>query len=377
MAYMHSVVTLLLSASLLAAPRLVVPQEGVAFGEIAAGEEASKSIEIRNESSAAVAVSRVVACCGADAALSSVLIRPKASAELSVSLRPMPPGEFSKQARIFCDDPERPVVVIPVTGRAVEGRSAGVASRFTLPAVVVAGVVDGFNPCSFAIMMSLAGILAVGGRRRRARIMGGLFFCLGTFVAYMLMGLGLLQALKALEGMRIVHDVVMAILAVVLFVLSFLSFRDALRFRGVPVFSVVSLKLPEGVKDLIRAVATSSWRGPAVVFTGLGCGFLVTFLDAICTGQVYVPVLALIVREPGAWRSFWLLTVYNLAFVLPLVAVFVLASKTTDAFQMARWSSRNVVPAKIALGIVFAVLGVLVIPRLSFVLVEFLVGLWS
>ncbi len=86
-----------------------------------------------------------------------------------------------------------------------------------------------------------------------------------------------------------------------------------------------------------------------------------TLLDALCTGQVYVPVLALISREPGAWRSSALLAVYNLAFVALLVAVFVLASKTTDAFQMAKWSSRNVIPAKVALGVVFALLGVLIL----------------
>ena len=86
-----------------------------------------------------------------------------------------------------------------------------------------------------------------------------------------------------------------------------------------------------------------------------------TLLDALCTGQVYVPVLALISREPGAWRSFALLVLYNLALIAPLVAVFVLASKTTDAFQMAKWSSRNVIPAKVALGVVFALLGVLIL----------------
>ena len=51
----------------------------------------------------------------------------------------------------------------------------------------------------------------------------------------------------------------------------------------------------------------------------------------------------------------------GVAFVSPLVAVFVLASKTTDAFQMAQWSSRNVIPAKIALGVIFALLGVLIL----------------
>ena len=348
-------------ATALAAPRLSVPSEGVVFGEIAAGEGASKSIELRNVSPSPVAVSQVKGCCGADAALSSMRIEPSSSATLSVSLKPMLPGEFSKHVRILCDDPESPVINIPVTGTAVESRSPRAASHWTLPAVVLAGIVDGFNPCSFAIMISLAGILAIGGRKRKARILGGLSFCAGTFVTYMLMGLGLMQALKALEGLRIVHDVVMVLLAFALFVLSFLSFRDAARFRKIPVFSVVTLKLPEGVKVLIRKIAMESWSGPAVALAGFGCAFLVTLLDALCTGQVYVPVLALISREPGAWCSFALLALYNLAFVSPLVAVFVLASKTTDAFQMAKWSSRNVIPAKVAMGVIFALLGILIL----------------
>ena len=351
--------------STLSAPRLAVPPEGVAFGEIAAGETASKSIELRNASPSPVTVSQVKGCCGAYAALSSMRIKPSSSATLSVSLKAMLPGEFSKHVQILCDDPESPVINIPVTGTAVESKTAAAASRWTLPTVLLAGIVDGLNPCSFAIMISLAGILAIGGRKRRARIIGGLAFCAGTFVTYMLMGLGLMQALKALEGLRVVHDVVMVVLALALFVLSFLSFRDALKYKKVPVFSVVTLKLPEGVKVLIRKIAMESWSGPAVALAGFGCAFLVTLLDALCTGQVYVPVLALISREPGAWRSVALLALYNLAFIVPLVAVFVLASRTTDAFQMAKWSSRNVIPAKIALGVVFLVLGVLVFPRVG------------
>ena len=347
--------------SAIASSRLSVPSEGVAFGEIAAGESASKSIELRNASSSPVTVSQVKGCCGADAALSAMRIEPAAVVTLSVALKAMLPGEFSKHVQILCDDPESPVINIPVTGTAVESKTAAAASHWTLPTVVLAGIVDGFNPCSFAIMISLAGILAIGGRKRKARILGGLSFCAGTFVTYMLMGLGLMQALKALEGLRVVHDVVMALLALSLFVLSFLSFRDALKFRKVPVFSVVTLKLPEGVKVLIRKIALESWSGPAVALAGFGCAFLVTLLDALCTGQVYVPVLALISREPGAWRSFALLALYNLAFIAPLVAVFILASKTTDAFLMAQWSSRNVIPAKVALGGVFAVLGILML----------------
>ena len=348
-----------------AAPRLIVPPEGVAFGEIAAGEAAAKSIELRNVSSSPVAVSQVKGCCGADAALSAMRVEPGSAATLSVSLKPMLPGEFSKHVQILCDDLESPVINIPVTGAAVESKSASAASRWTLPAIVLAGIADGFNPCAFSIVIVLAGILAVGGRKRRARMLGGWAFCAGSFLTYMAMGLGLMRAIKALEGLRAVHDVVMTLLAFSLFVLAALSVRDAFRYRKAKVPSVITLQLPDRVKKLIRAVAEASWGGPTVVVAGLGCGFLVTLLDSLCTGQVYVPVLALISREPGAWRSFALLALYNLAFIAPLVAVFMLAAKGADSERMSRWSKRNVFPSKIALGVIFAILGGLVLSGLG------------
>ncbi len=358
------------AAAFAAMAGLSYPPEGVAFGQIESGAAAERSLALQNTTGRAILVSKVKGCCGAEATLSTMTIAPNGTATLTVSLKPQMPGELSRHVRIYSDDPEAPVLVIPVTGTAVEAKAASAASRWTLPAIILSGVVDGFNPCSFAIMISLAGILAIGGRKRKARIIGGLSFCLGSFATYMLTGLGLLQALKALRGLRVVHDIVIAILALTLLVLSFLSFRDALRFRKIPVFSVVTLKLPEGVKNLIRQIAMSSWSGPAVALAGFGCAFLVTLLDALCTGQVYVPVLALISREPSAWRSFALLAIYNLAFISPLVAVFILASKTTDAFQMAKWSSRNVIPAKIALGVVFALLAALTLLGLKTVGIE-------
>lgn len=381
---------------------------GFDFGVIEASQNRTGSLELRNTRDTTLEIYRVRACCGATASISTNSIPPNGSAALTVTLGPMAkPGPFRKKVTLTTNDPAAPVIEIPIVGEVaetkveerenevvihtatVEGRrkdmvedsgdsitstsdatASDVRLSIRLPVILLAGLVDGFNPCSFAVMISLAGILAIGGRKRKARILGGLSFCLGSFVTYMLMGLGLMQALKALSGLRVLHNIVMTILALTLFVLSFLSFRDALRFRKIPVFSVVTLKLPEGIKYLIRQIAITSWSGPAVAITGFGCAFLVTLLDALCTGQVYVPVLALLAKEQHSIRAFVLLALYNLAFVAPLVAVFVLAAKTTDAFQMAKWSSRNVVPSKIFLGLIFAVLGYLLWPDLSSVVAE-------
>ena len=361
---------LLTTFSVFAAPRLIVPPEGVAFGEIPAGEAAERAIELRNVSSSPVLISQVKGCCGADAALSTMRLEPTSGATLTVSLKPTIPGEFSKHVRILCDDPECPVVVIPVTGAAVEMPSTNISSQWTFLTVLLAGLADGFNPCAFSIIIVLAGILAVGGRKRRARLLGGWAFCTASFLTYMAMGLGLMRVLRALEGLRLFYDIVMTMLSITLFILGFLSVRDAFRYRKEKVPSAIALQLPDKVKRLIRVVAETSWNGPTVVVTGFGCGFLVTLLDSLCTGQIYVPVLALISREAEAWRSLMLLAVYNLAFIAPLIVIFILAAKGADSERMSRWSKRNVFPSKIAMGIVFVILGVLVLPKFGGFLVD-------
>ena len=134
-----------LSAS--AAPRLVVAPEGVAFGEVAAGGSASRSVVVRNASPFPVAVSQVKGCCGAEVELSAMRLEPNASAVLTVSIRPKEPGEFSKQVRMLCDDPECPVVSVPVSGVVVA--PDGMGSQET-------------PPCERAVPLCAAALLCAG-----------------------------------------------------------------------------------------------------------------------------------------------------------------------------------------------------------------------
>ena len=368
------------------------------FAHIVAMSIQTNAMEISNTGDSPLEIHRVRACCGATASISTNSIVPGAAATLTVSLKPMAkPGLFRKKVTLYTNDPSAPVVEIPIVGevlapkvevhgnevvveanvtandvgdpseegfRGESGRGDAQQSRLSLslPVVLLAGLVDGFNPCAFSIIIVLAGILAVGGRMRRARLAGGLSFCVASYATYMAMGMGLVSAIRAVSGFGLVVDVIFAVLAASLFVLSVLSFRDALRYHRQRVPAAITLQLPDKVKSMIRAVASSSWSGPAVVGTGLACGVVVTLLDSLCTGQVYVPVLALLAMEQHSVRALVLLALYNLAFISPLVVVFILAAKGADSERMSRWSKRNVVPSKIFLGIVFAVLGYLLWP---------------
>ena len=375
------------SSVAIAVPRMALDVQSIDFGEVAANETLVREARIGNSGDAPLSVSRVKACCGAKAVLEDLLIQTGTSSLLRVELNPGAlPGPFRKTITLFSDDPQNPVLIIPLTGTVKqfvpsekEGRvvlvsdsvpesdakaaSSAASIDISLPVVLFAGFVDGFNPCAFSIVIVLAGILAVGGRRRRARLLGGTAFCVGSYLTYMAMGFGLLAAIRSLSSLDIVRHALFAVLSLSLVVLSALSLRDAWRYHIARVPAVITLQLPDGVKRAIRAVAESSWSGPAVIGTGLLCGFVVTLLDSLCTGQVYVPVLAMLARDTHSARTFLLLALYNLAFITPLVAVFVLAAKGADSARMSRWSKRNVVPSKIFLAIVFAVLAVLLFPR--------------
>ena len=166
---------LLVALPLFAAPRIAVPPEGVSFGEIAAGEEATKSVEIRNVSTTPVAVSQVKGCCGADVELVPMRIEPSSSATLAVRLKQVPPGEFSKRVQILCDDPERPVVTVDVSGIAVSSagevpsgvppceRSAQVCVAAFLCAGALLLLAQGRRALSLGLCLSVAARVVVGG----------------------------------------------------------------------------------------------------------------------------------------------------------------------------------------------------------------------
>lgn len=340
---------------------LVVPQGGISLGEVQPGEAVAAEVVVSNDAERTIAVSRVKACCGGEATMEPMSVPAKGEAKLMLRMKAQVPGEIAKAVTLYCDDPYRPIVEIPVTGRVVETAEVKMMAGGTVAAIIAAGLVDGFNPCAFSIIIGLAGVLAVGSHTRRARMLAGWAFCFGSFLTYMLMGLGLMRALKALRAFQSVHDVVMYCLAGALFVCSALSVRDAFRYRKAKVPGVITLQLPDTVKKLIRTIAEVSWSGPTVVVAGIGCGFLVTLLDSLCTGQVYVPVLTLLSCDPHAWHAFALLVIYNLAFIAPLITIFILAAKGADAARMSVWSKRNVFPSKIGLGVIFALLGVLIL----------------
>lgn len=99
---------------------LVVSPGGIALGEVQPGEAVVAEVVVSNDAERAIAVSRVKACCGGEATVDPMSVPAKGEAKLTLRMKAQIPGEISKAVTLYCDDPHRPIVEIPVTGRVVE-----------------------------------------------------------------------------------------------------------------------------------------------------------------------------------------------------------------------------------------------------------------
>jgi len=214
----------------------------------------------------------------------------------------------------------RPRIAAAAPAGASPLASGGFDARF-LP-VFLAGLLDGVNPCAFSSLLFFLSYLALRRKSRGEILSVGLVFILSVFAVYFLLGLGLLGGLRAIAGYRWIKTALNAAIAALSVVLGSLSLRDAFRVRaGVP--EDAALKLPEALGDMNRRVIRALTGRRAFLAAAALTGVAVSLLELACTGQIYLPTLAYINRTAASGRSLFLLLAYNLAFVAPLLAVFV------------------------------------------------------
>jgi hypothetical protein len=236
------------------------------------------------------------------------------------------------------------------------------ATGFTLAMVIIAGLTDGINPCAIASLVFLMSLLRLSRNAGRGLILMGTSYCLAAFVTYIAIGFGLLRGLHLLDTFESAQDGLQLVMLGVLVVLATLSFRDAYIFKRSGNPDDIALQLPTGVKKRAHKIMREGLKARSLVLGGITIGVLVTALETVCTGQVLVPTLVVIIRQSqGAARELFYLLAYNAMFILPLIVVFVLTYYGLTTEQLMAWSKRNVVFSKVLLGSFFVAMGVLLV----------------
>lgn len=248
------------------------------------------------------------------------------------------------------------------------------AKRTTLWAVLSMGFFDGFNPCAFATVILFVSMLSSVGRGKRTILAVGISFIVAVFIAYFVIGVAFFEVMKIFDASESFAFIGLAIkwlsllIVVVAGLLSLIDAYRALRSNGKEKMLLV---LPEKFKDRIRKRLRATAHSGSLIVGSFISGIIISFLEAACTGQTYLPIITLIVSDKSSvTKGYMLLILYNIMFIIPLLAVFVAVFLGMTSEQIGSTMRKKVWLTKLGLAAVFLViagwLGSILLPTLPF-----------
>ena len=225
----------------------------------------------------------------------------------------------------------------------------------TLPTVLVAGVIDGINPCAFTVLLLFitamlatvqAGEQNVNALRLRLLGRGGIYIA-AIFLTYLALGVGLLQTIGLFTRQHLPAR--LGALFAILFGLWMLKdfFLPELGWR---------LQAPGRVGALAHEAARKA-TVPALIVGG----FLIGLCTVPCSGAVYLGVLSLLALQPSALLGYGYLVLYNLVFVLPLIVILIAASARPTLNRLAHWNIHHKEWVRLVLGGGVVVMGLIIL----------------
>jgi len=211
--------------------------------------------------------------------------------------------------------------------------------------VSAAALVDSINPCAIAVLLILlTALLAV--KQKRQALTTGLFFIGGLYLAYLILGLGLISVIQ-LSGLAGLFHKLIGALAIII---GLLNLKDYFWYGGGGFVMEIPRSWRPAIQKLLKGV-TSPWGAFAM-------GFVVTAFELPCTGGPYLFVLGLLANS-CTWKQIVpILLYYNLIFVLPLIVITALLYWGYSTVEKASaWKEKNLRLLHLIAGLIMLSLG--------------------
>ncbi|MDY7075626.1 MAG: cytochrome c biogenesis protein CcdA [Chloroflexota bacterium] len=212
--------------------------------------------------------------------------------------------------------------------------------RSLLPLVLTTGFLDGLNPCAFAVLLFFIAFLFTIRRTAASIWAMGLIYVAAIYLAYFLIGLGLMQAVLFAND----HHLMAKIGSWLVIGLGVINLKDYF-FPHLP----IHLRIPTIAHGTIQ-----DWLKRATFpAAGIG-GFLVGLCTFPCSGGIYVAIVGLLATKTTYLQGVGYLGLYNLAFIAPLLIILAGVGNRgiMHRIRLAEQSSRRWVRLATGLGMV-------------------------
>ncbi len=227
--------------------------------------------------------------------------------------------------------------------------------RFGILTVIGAGFIDGYNPCAITVLIFFISLLTLRGKSRREMLLVGASFTLGIGLSYLLLGIGLFQVISRWKYFDYISRWVYLATALITFILVVFTLSDYLKAKRGDTKGM-ALQLSQTEKKTIHSLLRNPKVSTEFIFSFL-IAFPVSIVEFSCTGQTYLPTIVYIFGMDNLKaRALLYLILYNFMFVLPLVAIILVAYKGASSERITKWFTKNLSQIKLYTGIVFILL---------------------
>ncbi len=217
-------------------------------------------------------------------------------------------------------------------------------SQNMLGLVIVTGFLDGIHPCGFTVLLFfVAFLLSIKRSRKQILAMGGLYI-LGVFLAYLAIGLGIMQAVAIFEP----HFMAKAG-AVLLLAVGTISIKDGL-------MGTSTLKIPEFTKPYLARFLEKGTMLAAFI-----AGILVGLCAFPCVGGLYVAIITLLTAQGIDSWNLALLVIYNIMFVAPLILALIFSSSEKVLESLEEKEKKNRKGFKLFMGALMLLFGLYIL----------------
>ena len=239
------------------------------------------------------------------------------------------------------------------------------ASGATLPIIIGAAVIDSINPCAFGVLIFILAYLTKISKQKTKVLAQGLGYVVGVYLTYFVLGvLVFLTITNLLDGLRasgITNYFYQAIGAIII-LFGLLEFKEVLLPGGKGPRLAIMPKWAARVKKGVNYFGKLQEKN--ILFSiglAVAIGFLVALVELPCTGAPYLAVITLLERSGvGLGGSIPFLLLYNIIFILPLLAIIIFVYKGSRTESLKQWKNEHKWLMRIAAGVLLLFLGLFI-----------------
>lgn len=211
-------------------------------------------------------------------------------------------------------------------------------------ALFLTGITDSYNPCSIGVLLISLTIL-VSLQKKHLISLFGVSYLSTIFLTYFLIGLGILKAFHMFG----VHGFFGYVAGVVLILMGLIHLFPGVFNRVSFLRWLNSCHIPLNIdKHLEKGVFTA----------GVILGFLIGLCTVPCAGGIYMGAIALLATKVNYWRGILGVFLFNIGFILPLLFVFILASREKFLALIHKILGRTSVLSNYLISIIMILMGI-------------------